>query len=109
MADRKAAFKASRTVCSFQAEAKQRAMLQELVEEYAQQSAGAIAQDRMDRMKKAGNNLYFVWAGGENKGEPHYYRVAGPDFLIEYDNTQNNANHIHSVWRDLPAISAQTY
>ena len=55
----------------------------------------------MDRMKKAGNNLYFVWAGGENKGEPHYYRVSGPDFLIEYDNTQNNANHIHSVWRDL--------
>ncbi|MEX2467161.1 MAG: DUF3500 domain-containing protein, partial [Gemmatimonadota bacterium] len=30
----------------------------------------------------------------------HYYRVQGPTFLIEYDNTQNGANHIHSVWRE---------
>src|SRR5262249_15844928 len=37
---------------------------------------------------------------GVNKGDPHYYRVQSPAFLIEYDNTQNNANHIHSVWRD---------
>jgi hypothetical protein len=53
------------------------------------------------RLKKAGNNLYFAWAGVEERGGPHYYRVQGPDFLIEYDNTQNNANHVHSVWRDL--------
>jgi TonB family protein len=35
-----------------------------------------------------------------NKGDPHYYRIQGPTFLVEYDDTQNNANHIHSVWRD---------
>ena len=39
--------------------------------------------------------------GGIEPGEPHYYRVQGPSFLLEYDDTQNNANHIHTVWRDL--------
>ena len=102
MADRKASIQGQPNgLQASKLNTKQRAMLQELVEEYAHNLPDAIAQDRMDRMKKAGNNLYFVWAGGENKGEPHYYRVSGPDFLIEYDNTQNNANHIHSVWRDL--------
>jgi hypothetical protein len=38
--------------------------------------------------------------GGVLRGEPHYYRLQGPTFLIEYDNTQNDANHIHAVWRD---------
>ena len=54
----------------------------------------------MEQVKKAGANLFFAWAGVEEKGGPHYYRVQGPTFVIEYDNTQNNANHIHSVWRD---------
>ena len=39
--------------------------------------------------------------GGLSKGQGHYYRIQGPSFLIEYDNTQNGANHIHAVWRDL--------
>ena len=43
----------------------------------------------------------FAWAGGLERGQPHYYRIQGPTFLVEYDNTQNNANHVHSVWRDL--------
>ncbi|MEQ7123349.1 DUF3500 domain-containing protein [Actinopolymorpha sp. B11F2] len=43
----------------------------------------------------------FSWAGSEQRGEGHYYAVVGPTFLVEYDNTQNDANHIHSVWRDL--------
>ncbi len=43
----------------------------------------------------------FAWAGGVNRGEGHYYRVIGSNFLAEYDCTQNNANHIHAVWRDL--------
>jgi hypothetical protein len=81
--------------------AKQRVMLQAVAEEYANNLPPMVAQERLDRIKKAGTSMYFVWAGGENKGDPHYYRIAAPDFLIEYDNTQNNANHIHSVWRDL--------
>lgn len=81
--------------------AKQKAMLAAVAEEYANNLPPLVAQERLDRIKKAGNNMYFVWAGGENRGDPHYYRIAAPDFLIEYDNTQNGANHIHSVWRDL--------
>ena len=42
----------------------------------------------------------MAWMGGLGRGEPHYYRVQGPTFLIEYDCTQNGANHVHSVWRD---------
>ena len=43
----------------------------------------------------------FAWAGSLERGEGHYYAVRGPTFLLEYDNTQDDANHIHSVWRDL--------
>jgi hypothetical protein len=44
--------------------------------------------------------IRFAWMGGVLRGERHYYRLQGPTFLIEYDNTQNDANHIHAVWRD---------
>jgi hypothetical protein len=56
------------------------------------------------RMKRTAtedkNDIRFGWAGGLVRGEPHYYRIQGQTFLIEFDNTQNNANHIHMVWRD---------
>ena len=52
------------------------------------------------QIDKAGKQIYFAWAGGINRGGPHYYRVQTPSFLIELDDTQDNANHIHSVWRD---------
>ena len=56
----------------------------------------------MAEIRRAGvEEIHFGWAGGDEFGEPHYYRVQGPTFLIEYDNRQNGANHIHSVWRDL--------
>ena len=44
--------------------------------------------------------VHFAWAGPVDPKRPHYYRLHGPTLLIEYDNTQNNANHIHSVWHD---------
>ena len=50
--------------------------------------------------RSTGSTVSAVWAGSGERGEPHYYRVQGPTFLIEYDNTQNDANHIHAVWRD---------
>jgi hypothetical protein len=80
---------------------KQRALLQAVIDEYVYNMPEQVAQARQEQVKKAGNNLHFAWAGVEEKGGPHYYRVVAPDFLIEYDNTQNNANHIHSVWRDI--------
>jgi hypothetical protein len=80
--------------------AKQRQMLEAVMAEYAKNMPEQIAEHRMNQIKKAGTNLYFAWAGVENRGGPHYYRVQAPTFLIEFDNTQNDANHIHSVWRD---------
>jgi hypothetical protein len=78
----------------------QRALLQALLDEYVHNVTPGIAQSRLEQIKRAGSNMYFAWAGVEQKGGPHYYRIQAPEFLIEYDNTQNNANHIHSVWRD---------
>ena len=59
-----------------------------------------IAAERMAEIKKALDMIGFAWAGPVEPGQRHYYRVQGPTFLVEFDNTQNNGNHIHSVWRD---------
>ena len=75
-------------------------LLKSLVQVYADNVPDQMAQARMEKLKAAGKNVYFAWAGSPAVGGPHYYRVQTPTFLIEYDNTQNNANHIHSVWRD---------
>jgi hypothetical protein len=74
--------------------------LHALVELYAFNLPDELAERRMDQLNKAGRNVYFAWAGGIKPGDPHYYRVQTPSFLIEFDDTQDNANHIHSVWRD---------
>jgi len=79
---------------------KQRELLQNLLDEYCNNVPEQVAQMREDQIKKAAGNLYVAWAGGEQVGQPHYYRIQSPVFLIEYDDTQNNANHIHTVWRD---------
>jgi hypothetical protein len=80
----------------------QQGLLTELVFEYVARTPEDVADIRMNRIEKEGKkHIHFAWAGGENPGQPHYYRVHGPSFLLEYDNTQNNANHIHTVWRDL--------
>ncbi len=79
----------------------QRELLMKVVDSYVSAMAGDIAEERMARLRKGGlDKLVFAWAGDLERGKRHYYRVQGPTFLIEYDNTQNDANHIHSVWRD---------
>jgi hypothetical protein len=101
MASRKAALEGPpKGLQAAKMNAKQRALLTTLIEEYTRNLPDDVAQAREALIKKAGNDLYFAWAGVEERGGPHYYRVQAPDFLIEYDNTQNNANHIHSVWRE---------
>lgn len=55
---------------------------------------------RQAQLKQAADKIHFAWAGGPEFKDPHYYRIQAPTFLIEYDCTQNQANHIHSVWRD---------
>ena len=74
--------------------------LMTLIEEHARNVPDELAKARLAQMNKAGRNIYFAWSGGIKAGDPHYYRLQTPDFLIELDDTQDNANHIHSVWRD---------
>jgi hypothetical protein len=101
-ADRKAALKGQPNGLQLTGlSAAQKTALNRLLEEYAHNMPEQVALARMAQVQKAGNNLHFAWAGVLEKGGPHYYRIQGPTFLIEYDNTQNNANHVHSVWRDL--------
>ena len=81
--------------------APQRGLLMKLVDVYIGKMTADVAEDRLARVRKAGvEKIAFAWAGETERGKKHYYRVQGPTFLIEYDNTQNNGNHIHSVWRD---------
>jgi hypothetical protein len=81
--------------------ATQRELLTKLIKEYIYRERSELADQDWQKIEKAGfDKIYFGWAGGLERGDKHYYRVQGPTFLLEYDNTQNNANHIHSVWRD---------
>ena len=81
--------------------AAQRDLLMKLLDVYVGTMASDIAEDRLARVRKAGvEKVAFAWAGETERGKKHYYRVQGPTFLVEYDNTQNDGNHIHSVWRD---------
>jgi hypothetical protein len=80
----------------------QKQMLLNVIKEYVDRARGEIADKEFEGIKKTDSDkIYFAWAGSTERGEGHYYRVQGPEFLIEYDNTQNNANHVHAVWRDL--------
>ncbi len=64
-----------------------------LLEHYLGRVRAAVSPDR--------EPLTFAWAGSPEPGLGHYYALRGEEFLVEYDNTQNDANHIHTVWRDL--------
>ena len=77
-------------------------VLWELIKEYVYRHRSEIADLDLKKIQEAGlPKLSFAWAGPMDRGQPHYYRVQGPTFLLEYDNTQNQANHVHTVWRDL--------
>jgi hypothetical protein len=79
----------------------QRALLEGLVRLYLDRLPAELAAAEAARVTgAAGEALHFAWAGGAEPGQPHYYRVQGPRLLIEYDNVQDGANHVHSVWRD---------
>ena len=77
-------------------------MLIRLLDVYVRNYELGFSNKLMDKIKKAGiENLSFAWAGSLKPGAGHYYRIQGPMLLIELDNTQNNANHVHTVVRDL--------
>lgn len=79
----------------------QQTLLARLIKEYLQRHRPDIAAEEWARLEKAGlDTLQFAWAGGLEPGQPHYYRVQSATFVLEYDNTQNDANHVHSIWRN---------
>lgn len=92
----------------------QRKLLQQLVLAYARNLPEPIARERMQAIGAAGvKHVHFAWAGAQEPGVGHYYRIQGPTFLIEFVNTQpdaagNPANHIHCVWRDMKGDFALT-
>ena len=80
----------------------QKKMFMTLLDVYVKNYELGFSTTLMNKIKGAGiENLSFAWAGSLKPGKGHYYRIQGPMLLIEFDNTQNNANHIHSVVRDL--------
>jgi len=79
----------------------QREILEALLRQYIARMPDAIAEQELARILAIdGASMTFAWAGGLKRGQGHYYRVQAPGLLVEYDNTQNDANHIHAVWRD---------
>ena len=79
----------------------QRDLLMKLLESYTNVMAADIAADRVNKIKAAGiEKITFAWSGSSEPRQPYFYQVQGPTFVLEHNNTQNNANHIHSVWRD---------
>ena len=80
----------------------QRDLLIQVVHEYINRLPDEVAEIERRKLRESSvNDIHFAWAGGEERRMPHYYRIHGPFFFVEYDNTQNNANHIHSVWRHI--------
>ena len=99
--NRKAAMQEDRGLSHEELTPEQRGLLMAVIEEYAGAQQRSIAQKRLEAVRTAGlGKVKFAWMGGLERGKRHYYRIQGPTFLIEYDNTQNDANHIHAVWRD---------
>ena len=78
----------------------QKAQLRKVVEAYAAGFEAPLRAERLARALDGFDSIRFAWAGATERGRPHYYRVQGPKFLIEYDASQDAGNHIHTVWRD---------
>jgi hypothetical protein len=81
--------------------AKQQDLLKQLLQEYLSSIPRSLAIERESKINEEDfAEIRFGWAGALTKGQGHYYRIQGKTFLIEFDNTQDDANHIHTVWRD---------
>lgn len=81
---------------------KQFTQLWTLIEEYLRNYRPDLAEEGLKHLEGLDlKMIHFAWAGSLESGKGHYYRIQAPDLLIEYDNTQNGANHVHCVVRDL--------
>ena len=80
----------------------QKDILRNLVNVYVNQVRTDMAQEKLQRLEEEGfDGLHWAWGGPVEEGKAHYYRIHGGNFVVEFDNRQNGANHIHSVWRDV--------
>ena len=76
-------------------------LLREILDVYLGTRPDDLARPLVARLEDAGQGaLRFGWAGSVEPLTPHYYRVQGPTFLLEFDNSRNGGTHVHSVWRD---------
>lgn len=81
--------------------ADRQALVLEIIQTYLGVLPPAVATPLFERLSAAGiENVRFGWAGSVEPRNPHYYRLQGPTFLLEFDNSRNSGTHIHSVWRD---------
>ncbi|HZF64350.1 MAG TPA: DUF3500 domain-containing protein [Chitinophagaceae bacterium] len=90
----------------------QQQLLLKLVKLYVDRYTRLFSEEMLKDIQNAGfENLWFAWAGHTTPevGKAHYYRIQGPTFIIEYDNSQSNANHVHSVFRDLKNDFGEDY
>jgi hypothetical protein len=86
----------------------QRAICRDLIDTYLNNAAPKIAAHQRSKMATGSiPDIHFAWMGSQQRGKGHYYRLHGPNFAIEYDNTQNAANHVHTVFHDLTNDFAQ--
>ena len=86
----------------------QREILMALIGEYVNGAPAPVAEQRLATIRETGLDDYrLVWAGGLDRSRDHYYRIHGGQFIVEFDNVQNEANHIHSVWREVENDFAQ--
>jgi hypothetical protein len=103
-ANRKAMIDDPKGILYYELSSSQQKIFMQLLSIYLHRYTRLFAKNMMHEIELAGlNNLRFAWAGAHQPGpgNPHYYRIQGPTIIIEYDNTQNNANHVHTVVRDL--------
>jgi hypothetical protein len=81
--------------------ATQRDLLGKLIDRFVGVLPAQERADEIARLQAHGlEGVHFAWAGSTEPGAGHYFRVHGPQILIEYDNSRNNANHVHSIWLD---------
>jgi hypothetical protein len=100
--NRKASLLQPKGIAYSQLNETQKKIFRDLLQVYIDNYTTKFSASLMDKIKKAGiDQLHFAWAGGLKVGTGHYYRIQSPVLLIEYDNVQNDANHIHTVIRDL--------
>lgn len=80
----------------------QRTRFDDLLATFVHRARPGLVEFEMDRIAAAGGveELHFAWAGGTTIDQPHYFRIQGGATLIEFDNAEDDANHVHSVWRD---------